>query len=176
MRSQWRVSQPLSAFQIRNECGVPSYASTESLRNPCDGKRVTDPPWFFAALPTVLIPIEVTDGRFTDVFLVSLHRAVNVPSVTVACHRRLSSPSLVTVALSPSLTPRLSATASIVVAVRYIKPFRLLKYSISASLTSSVLARPGGLAGGFGVSGWGSPSFAFTMAGSFSLIDQVRAI
>jgi hypothetical protein len=28
---------------IRNECGVPSYASTESLRNPCDGKRVTDP-------------------------------------------------------------------------------------------------------------------------------------
>jgi hypothetical protein len=24
---------------------VPSYASTESLRNPCDGKRVTDPPW-----------------------------------------------------------------------------------------------------------------------------------
>jgi hypothetical protein len=42
VRSQWRVSQPLSAFQIRNECGVPSYASTESLRNPCDGKRVTD--------------------------------------------------------------------------------------------------------------------------------------
>jgi hypothetical protein len=57
LRSQWRVSQPLSAFQIRNECGAPSYASTESLRKPCDGKRVTDSPLSFAALLTVLFPV-----------------------------------------------------------------------------------------------------------------------
>jgi hypothetical protein len=49
---------------------VPFYASTESLRNPCDGKRATDPPCSFAALATVLPSID-TNERVRTVKAVS---------------------------------------------------------------------------------------------------------